>query len=289
MGVILVKTRLLKSEDSKVLSVLSLYIIVPCVIINAFQIEYTNAIRDGLLLAVLAAVLIHLVLLLLSPLLSRLFHLDPLEQASVIYSNAGNLIVPLVTSILGPQWVIYTSAYMSVQLILLWTHCRMLLCGDRKMDLKKIFLNVNLISILIGLLLFAFNIRLPQIISEAVDSISVMVGPLCMMVAGMLIGGMPVKQIFSYKRAWLVALCKMILCPSIILLLLKYTGLSSLAADGKTVLMISFLAAAAPSAATVTQMAQVYGRDADYASVIYTVTTLCCIGTMPLMVFLYQL
>ena len=51
----------------------------------------------------------------------------------------------------------------------------------------------------------------------------------------------------------------------------------------------SSLAACAPSAATITQMAQVYGRDAEYSSAIYAVTTLLCIITMPLMVTLYQL
>ena len=44
-----------------------------------------------------------------------------------------------------------------------------------------------------------------------------------------------------------------------------------------------------PSASTLTQMAQVYGKDADYASAINVVTTLLCIVTMPLMVALYQM
>ena len=41
MGYIIVKTGLLKDEDSKVLSTLVLYLIVPCVILNAFQVDYT--------------------------------------------------------------------------------------------------------------------------------------------------------------------------------------------------------------------------------------------------------
>ena len=53
--------------------------------------------------------------------------------------------------------------------------------------------------------------------------------------------------------------------------------------------MISLLAASAPAASNVTQMAQVYGHEGDYASAINVITTLLCIGTMPLMVFLYQL
>ena len=45
----------------------------------------------------------------------------------------------------------------------------------------------------------------------------------------------------------------------------------------------------APAAANVTQIAQVYGHEGDYAGAINVITTLLCIGTMPLMVLLYQM
>ena len=41
MGYVIVKIGLLKSEDSKVLSIIVLYLVVPCVILNAFQVENT--------------------------------------------------------------------------------------------------------------------------------------------------------------------------------------------------------------------------------------------------------
>jgi hypothetical protein len=53
--------------------------------------------------------------------------------------------------------------------------------------------------------------------------------------------------------------------------------------------MISLLATMTPSASTITQMAQVYGKDADYASAINVASTLLCIITMPLIIALYQL
>ena len=42
MGYVIVKARLLKGEDSKVISKIVLYLIIPCVIINAFQVDYTS-------------------------------------------------------------------------------------------------------------------------------------------------------------------------------------------------------------------------------------------------------
>ena len=47
LGFIIVKTGHLKNTDSKVLTVLSVYVILPVVIIKSFQIDLTPDIRDG--------------------------------------------------------------------------------------------------------------------------------------------------------------------------------------------------------------------------------------------------
>ena len=49
MGYAVVKTDLLKASDSKVLSVVFVYLVMPCVVLNAFQIKDTPEIRTGLL------------------------------------------------------------------------------------------------------------------------------------------------------------------------------------------------------------------------------------------------
>lgn len=49
------------------------------------------------------------------------------------------------------------------------------------------------------------------------------------------------------------------------------------------------LALVAPTAASVTQIAQIYDADSEYASAYYFVTTLLCILTMPVFVWFYQL
>ena len=64
MGFIIVKAGIVKEEDSKVLSKIVLYLIIPCVIINAFQVDYTQKTVNGLLIALAASVLLQVVLLL---------------------------------------------------------------------------------------------------------------------------------------------------------------------------------------------------------------------------------
>ena len=59
MGFIIVKAGIVKDEDSKVLSKIVLYLIIPCVIINAFQVDYTSKTVRGLLIAFAASVILH--------------------------------------------------------------------------------------------------------------------------------------------------------------------------------------------------------------------------------------
>ena len=57
MGYLIVKTGIVEDTDSKVLSKIILYLVIPCVIINAFQVDYTSDTVRGLLLAFIASVL----------------------------------------------------------------------------------------------------------------------------------------------------------------------------------------------------------------------------------------
>ena len=267
LGFVLVKTGICRSDDSRVLSRLSVYIVVPCSILSAFQVSCSPSILNELLLAVAAAVLIHLILIVLFYFIGPLLHLNGVEKASIIYSNAGNLVIPLVSSILGPDWVIYSSAYVSVQLFLLWSHGKMMICEEKKPDFKKIITNTNMIAILFGSFLFLAQISLPGPVDSAVRSLGSMIGPLAMLISGMLIAGTTLLTI----------------------LLLKFSGLASFAKNGSQILLVTLLATITPSASTITQMAQVYGKDARYAGAINVITTLLCMITMPIMVYLYQL
>ena len=90
MGYLIVKVRLVKDEDSKILSKIILYLIIPCVIINAFQVDYTMDTVKGLLLALAASVMTQVLLLIIISISGKLLHLNEVEIASVYYSNSGN-------------------------------------------------------------------------------------------------------------------------------------------------------------------------------------------------------
>lgn len=289
MGFIIVKAKLLKAEDSKILSVIVLYLIIPCVIINAFQVDYTPQTVKGLLIALAGSVMTQVILLIVVSILGRVFHLNEVEVASIYYSNSGNLIVPIVTFILGKEWVLYGCVFMSVQLVFIWTHCKKIISRESTYDWRKIVLNINMISIAIGIVLFLTRIHLPAIINNTLSAVGSMIGPASMIVTGMLFAGMDFKQIFANKRVYFVSFFRLIIVPVIALFLIKCSQLSTFSSNGNKLMMIVFLAIITPSASTVTQMCQVYGNDSQYASAINVVTTLLAIVTMPLMVMLFQI
>ena len=255
--------------------------------IKAFQVHYTNTVRNGFLLALTAAVLIHILLFAITYAFKRPLHLTDEETGSILYSNAGNLIVPLVTAILGASWVIYASAFMFVQGILLWSHGKAIMQRQKNFNLLQIFGNINIAATLLGAALFFCRIKLTGIIANTISGVAAMIGPISMIAIGMILANVQWGKLFTNRRIyWIVAL-KMIVLPTVILLILKYTPLHTLLPQGRMILLVSLLAVIAPSGATIPQMAQLYGRNADYASSINVITTLICIVTMPLLTLFY--
>ena len=289
LGWAIVKAGILKSEDSKTLSMVLLYIITPCVILNAFQIERTVDTVRMMELSLLSAVILSVLSIVLGGLLAKPFRLDIVESASVMYPNCTNMVIPLVIGAFGEDWVIYVTCYSMVQTILVWTHARILISGKRKISLRDLVCNVNILAIMLGLFLFVFQLRLPGVIQSAFSMAGDTIGPVAMLIIGMLMAGIDMQRLRSYRQIWKPVLLRLIVLPVILVCVAKYSGLAALAPHGETLIIISLLSVIAPSANIVPQFSQMFGRDALYASLINTVTMLLCIITMPLMITLFQM
>ena len=289
LGYLTVRCHILKSEDSEIVTKLCIYLMTPAIIINAFQLEATGDVIKGLVLAVINAIVIHLVCIFLSNVYSKLTGATEVEKASVIYSNGGNLIVPIVGAVLGEEWVVYSAAFVAVFNVFVWTHGKSIFVRDGELQWKKILLNVNILSIGIGLLMFVCNFRFTGIPANVISSLADMVGPFSMIIVGMILGGMRIREIFQNNRIWGVIIMRLIICPFIILVIMKLIPIENWLPNGQTIMLVSYLAACAPCASTINQFAILYGKDAKYASAINILSTIFCILTMPIMVFFFQI
>lgn len=289
LGYLFVKLKFLTAEDSRVLSVVCIYLVIPCVILNAFQIDYTPEIMEGFLAAVVLAVLLHILLFAMGYLLKRFLHMTDVERLSVIYSNCGNLVVPLVMALFGEEWVIYSSAYICVQTFFIWTHGYSVMSGQTSFNWKKIFFNVNVICCFLGAAMFLLHVKLPEILGNAVHSMAGIIGPLSMIIIGMLMGGTDMKRVFQRKQIYLVAFLRLIGAPLAGIVMFRVAGALMELENEQTILTIVLLSYITPSAATITQLSQYFNHDVEYCSAINVLTTILCVITMPVMlaVFLF--
>ena len=257
MGYVIVKLGLVTDDDSKILSKIVLYIVIPCVMINAFQIDYTPDKIQGMLFALVASVVLQVLLL-------------------------------IAVWMMGKEWVVFGCVFMAVQLIFMWTHGKYIISSGDRIDWRKIVLNINMIAIFIGAVLFLLKIHLPVIVDDTLRAVGSTIGPVSMIVTGMLIAGMNLRDIFTNRRVYAVTFLRLLLVPVLALIILKISGLVTWHPQGEKILLVIFLAVITPSASTITQMCQVYGGNSKYSSAINVMTTLLAIVTMPIMVLLYE-
>ena len=303
-GVVLVKTKLLKKEDSVALSKISVFLLSPCVIVNSFSMKVDGKAGQSLLLCFFYAILANFLFLFLGTLLRKPLHLSPVEEMSLEYTNCGNFVLPIVASVLGEEYLLYISAYITVYNLLVWTHGIHLFQGKTEQTKEekpkgvqfrggqkqnvflKILFNPNILAILFGVFLFFTKISLPAPISLAISDLGKMIGPISMLITGIILGSMSFKKILSYRRIYMVTAFRLLFFPFIYLLLISVLSRIDGFLDNPVLFLVTFLSAMAPAAANVSQFAILYGKEEEYASCINIFTTLCTIFSVPILVYL---
>ena len=109
-----------------------------------------------------------------------------------------------------------------------------------------------------------------------------------MLIIGMTIAKQDLVSVFKMKRAYVVAFGRLIVFPTVILVLLYFSGYLARNPESLTLFQIAFLAVSAPPAATVSQLAVMYDRDAVNASIFNVMGVAGCVITMPVMMYLLQ-
>jgi len=288
MGFLLVKSGKLRSQDSKIINILTAYVIFPCIILSSFNITYDRDILMGMLLSLVASIVMFALQQIFVAAFKRPLKIQPTEHACILYPNTGNLIIPLVGYILGAEYIIYCSVYMCFFTLLMWSHGKAILSGESRLDIRFILTNINIIALFVGLLMFLFNLHFPAPVQEAVDTIGGITGPVVMLIMGMLIADVNMQKLKLYKRLPLVVALRMLVLPLLIIIVYKLAHLENFCRDAEGIMLIAVMSASAPTASTITQLAQLFGADEAYANLITLVGTLVCIATMPLMVLIYQ-
>lgn len=277
--------KLLNQEGNRNLSNLLLMVVNPCLIITTYQTDYDSRLVRGLLLAFAAALISHVIGIVIAHFcISQKGNIDyAIDRFGAVYSNCGFMGIPLIYSVLGNEGVFYLTAYITVFNILTWTHGLALLEGNfSPARLKEGLLSPIVIGTFIGMLLFFFQFRLPEVLLDSMNYIADMNTPLAMIIAGLSVAQADLKKIFSNLRIYYVSLLKLVIIPLAVLFFLVVFRIEY------NVAYTILIASACPTATTVTMMAIRFEKNYKYASEIFAFSTVLSIFTIPFVAFIAE-
>jgi len=279
------KLKLLSKETVSQISGLVLKVVNPIVILMAYQKEYRPELVQNLGRTFIVSVIAYIIAMTVSYLCIRNKEgrETVIERFSCIYSNCGFMGIPLVMAMFGYDGVFYLTAFLTVFNALVWSHGVMQMSGEKSLkSLGKVLRSPAIIAIITGMILFFARIELPAVIAETLEEIGSLNTPLAMIVAGATIIQTDLLKVFQKPRVFYICFLKLLIIPVLAILVFKLIPFD------KTVEMTVLAAIAAPSAAICTMQCLNYHRNAAYASELFGVTTLFSIGTMPLMMVIYE-
>lgn len=289
VGYALVKLRVLREEDSKVLTALLVYALQPCLIFRSLQIDLTPERATGFAAAVVFAFSCMFIAAIAANILRKPFHLDPVDMCTLMFANVGNLVLPVIAMMLGDEMTFYCAGFQMPFNLFVWVYGYILMSGKKDIPIRKIVFNPNLISLFLGMIFLFAGIKVPAVIDTAMEGLQNMVAGASMMLVGIVIAGSNLREIFANKRSYLISAGRLIFIPILTILLLYATGFLARYPQYRPVLMVVMLAAAAPAASSVIQLSVLTGRDATKAGTYNVMSTLLCVVTMPLIIYIYQL
>lgn len=296
-GYLLVKCKVLKGEQSGVLSKVLMYLGVPFMVLaGTLKVQLNGTtIKTVLLVAGLTIVFLALSFVATVP-ITRMEEGKKrgMMRFCAMFSNNGFLGIPLAQAVFGAG----TTAFMTVIVINVLTNIAMftigvyLISGDKNtISIKKALLNPVLIAFLLGIVLNLVDIGklLPEAVTYS-NHFSGIVTPLSMTILGMKMGEIQFLGLFKSWKTYYVSLWKLVVFPVVISAILL--GIHEIFPTGlitEGVILGTFVAFATPTAGLSSTFADGYEGDSEGA-VAYTLgSTVLSVATISVFYWLLTL
>lgn len=262
------------------LTELLLNVTMPLLIITSFQFPIATIKQAPKIIII--AIFAHLLGILISTLVYRkLKDRKNILCFAATFSNCAFIGYPVIKSLYGESGIFYTSMYVLIFNLFLWSYGLMLFNEKLNVkNLKKIFVNPGIISILIGLLLYTFSIKIPMILLKPMEMIGSMTTPLSMMITGVILVDINYRQMFSDVELYIGVLLRLVVIPGILLGILWALNIKGTGA--MTMVIVSGL----PVAVSTVLFTEKYNGDSRLSSSLITLSTLFSMITLPLFISL---
>lgn len=281
VGVCCQRFHLLNEAAVKCCANVVLYIATPCVIIKSCIREFDVSMLRGFLIVVAAALVNHLLLIAVAHGLFR----DKDEgrrrvlRFATVFSNAGYMAIPLQQAVLGDEGVFYCAAYIIVFNIVMWTYGVAEMSGSTKeLSGKKLLLNPGILGVLLGMCVFLLSVPVPVVLQDALGHMANLNTPIPMLIVGYYLAQTDLKAALRDGRSYLCLAVRLVLLPLLALGLLFVCGVRG------TVLISLMICISTPVATASTMFATRYDRNPLLSVNLVSVSTLCAVVTMPLII-----
>lgn len=275
-GIVTKKIGIVGKTGQRNLTDLIIDFILPCSIIKSFMIEFTWKTLYQFGAVLLISMLIQIGCEILGKLL---YGRKPAKQGkslryALICSNAGFLGNAIAEGVYGSAGLALASIYLIPQRIMMWSSGLAIYSGetDRKAVIKKVSIHPCIISCEIGIVFMLAQVQLPTFLNKALTSFAGCLTPLSMMVIGMILADMKIKELVD-REVMIFTAIRLILIPGLVWIPCMILRMDRL------VMGVSVLLAAMPAGAMTSMMAAKYNSDEQFATKLIVFSTLCSVVT----------
>lgn len=287
-GILFKKTGNITESQTKGISNIVTKLSLPFLIIDSMQMEFSKEIFKSSIMITFAVLVFFVLAILMALPIAKLTKMSRPQSGiftfMMIFANTGFIGIPIISALYGKEAIFYASIIEMVNDFCIYTlgiAIIQITSGKKAKINWRDFFSPGVFCILFGYTLFLFNLRLPGFLGSTVRLIGTTTTPLCMFVIGSQLGDIQLKELFQDSKIYIMCFFKLLVFPLAVMLILRlFLPSQSLIAD---VLIIS---CSMPAAVATAIFAEQFGSDAPFASKSVLLSTLFCIFTIPIIIFL---
>ena len=279
VGVLCQKLNFLDDHTRAKLTDLVVYVTLPCMILDSFNVTVTLETLKQASMALVIAIIMAVIALVAGKFLYLKFPARErcIMQYGTLVTNSGFAGLPIVDGMYGSQGLLLGSLFIIPTRILMWSAGLSLFTPTRGWDgIKKVAVHPTIIAVYLGLIRMFTGLTLPDFLNTAIGSIGDCTSPLAMMLVGVILAQVPLRDVIEGKVFYLV-LVRQILFPVACLVVLKALGVDPLTMG------VSVVLSGMPIGSTTAILAAKYGADAGFASKCVFISTVTSLLTVPLL------
>lgn len=283
IGIFFEKKQLITEKGGKMMSNLVIMLVIPVVIVEAFQQELEKTMLAAIGTAFALAVLFHVMAVVVTKFILRPRNDPqyPVERLLAICSNCGFMGIPLMTAVMGDVGLLYAAVYIAVFNLYTWTHGVLILRRSKTINWREVFCTPGMIGVFVGIALFLCQIRLPELLAQTVKYIADMNTPLPTIVTGIFIAEIDLKKALTNKHIYFASALRLVILPLIFIALLWVLRVPLWFEQASTAALAMVICCACSGAITISMLPARYGGDANHGAALVAVTTLFSIVTIP--------